>query len=54
MFGGDVVTELPELVDEVTGTVLAATTIRARESLRIGRARRGNWAGVLGVAALAG
>jgi glucokinase len=54
VFGGDVVTGLPELVDEVTGTVLAATTIRARESLRIERARLGDWAGVLGVAALAG
>jgi glucokinase len=53
VFGGSLVEALPELVDEVAGAVLAATTPRVRESLRIERARLGDWAAVLGAAALA-
>ncbi len=53
ILGGGVLDGVPELFDELTGGVLAATTILARESLRIERARLGDWAGVLGAAALA-
>jgi glucokinase len=53
ILGGEVVEEVPELFDEVTGGVLLATTSLARESLRIERARLGEWASVLGVAELA-
>jgi glucokinase len=53
VFGGGVIEALPELVDEVAGGVMRATTILARESLRIERARLGDWGGVLGAAALA-
>jgi glucokinase len=53
LFGGSLVEALPELVDEVAGAVLAATTAGVRESLRIERARLGDWAAVLGAAALA-
>ena len=53
VFGGALVEALPELVDEVAGVVLAATTPCVRESLRIERARLGGWAAVLGAAALA-
>jgi glucokinase len=52
VFGGSLVEALPELIDEVAGVVLAATTPRVRESLRIERARLGDWAAVLGAAAL--
>jgi glucokinase len=53
VLGGGVVENVPELFDEVTGGVLLATTVLARDSLRIERARLGEWAGVLGAAALA-
>ncbi len=51
--GGGVVDNVPELLDELTGGLMAATTILARDSLRIERGRLGEWAGVLGSAALA-
>jgi len=53
ILGGGVFDGVPELFDDLTGAVLAATTILARESLRIERARLGEWAGVLGAASLA-
>jgi glucokinase len=53
VLGGGVIDALPELFDEVAGGVLMATTILARDSIRIDRARLGQWAGVLGAAALA-
>jgi len=52
ILGGGVFDGVPELFDDLTGAVLAATTILARESLRIEHARLGEWAGVLGAAAL--
>ena len=54
VLGGAVLDDVPELVEEITGGVMAATSARARESLRIERARLGEWAGVLGAAALGG
>ncbi len=53
VLGGGVIEALPELFDDVAGGVLMATTVLARESLRIERARLGQWAGVLGAASLA-
>ena len=53
VLGGGVFEALPELVDEVTGGVLRATTQLARGSLTIERARLGQWAGVFGAASLA-
>jgi glucokinase len=53
VLGGGVIEALPELFDDVAGGVLTATTMLARESVRIERARLGQWAGVLGAAALA-
>jgi glucokinase len=53
VLGGGVFEALPELVDEVTGGVLRATTQLARGSLTIERARLGQWAGVFGAAFLA-
>ena len=53
VLGGGVVDNVPELLDELTGGLMAATTILARDSLRIERGRLGEWAGVLGSAALA-
>ncbi|HZF04934.1 MAG TPA: hypothetical protein VE932_11455, partial [Patescibacteria group bacterium] len=44
---------LPELFDGVAGGILKATTELARGSLSIEHARLGDWAGVLGAAALA-
>jgi glucokinase len=54
VLGGGVFEALPELVDELTGGILRATTQLARGSLTIERARLGQWAGVLGAAALGG
>lgn len=54
VLGGGVFEALPELVDQVAGGVLRATTQLARGSLAIERARLGRWAGVLGAASLAG
>jgi glucokinase len=53
VLGGGVIDALPELVDDVASGALLATTVLARESVRIERARLGQWAGVLGAAALA-
>ena len=53
VLGGGVIEALPELADDVAGGALMATTKLARESVRIERARLGQWAGVLGAAALA-
>ena len=52
ILGGGVFDGVPELFDDLTGGVLAGTTILARESLRIEHARLAGWAGVLGAAAL--
>ena len=53
VLGGGLLDEVPELFDEITGGMLAATTVLARDGLRIERTRLGEWAGVLGAAALA-
>lgn len=53
IMGGGVIESLPELFDDVASGVLRSTTILARESLKIERARLGEWSGVLGAAALA-
>lgn len=53
ILGGGVIESLPELFEDVRGGVLRSTTILARESLKIERARLGAWSGVLGAAALA-
>jgi glucokinase len=53
ILGGGVIESLPELFDDVASGVLRSTTILARESLKIERARLGEWSGVLGAAALA-
>ncbi|HET7340249.1 MAG TPA: ROK family protein [Methylomirabilota bacterium] len=53
ILGGGVMDNVPELFDDVTGGVLLATTILARDSLRIEHARLGDWGGVLGAADLA-
>jgi glucokinase len=53
ILGGGVIESLPELFEDVAGGVLVSTTILARESLKIERARLGEWSGVLGAAALA-
>jgi glucokinase len=53
VLGGGVIDSVPELFDDVAAGVLASTTILARESLQIERARLGTWSGVLGAASLA-
>jgi glucokinase len=53
VLGGGVIESVPELFDDVAAGVLASTTILARESLKIERARLGAWSGVLGAASLA-
>jgi glucokinase len=53
ILGGGVIESLPELFDDVASGVLRSTTILARDSLKIERARLGEWSGVLGAAALA-
>jgi glucokinase len=53
ILGGGLFEALPELFDGVAGGILMATTELARGSLSIERARLGDWAGVLGAAALA-
>lgn len=50
ILGGAVFDGVPQLFDDLTGGILAATTVLARDSLRIERARLGEWAGVLGAA----
>jgi glucokinase len=53
ILGGGLFEALPELFDAVAGGILKATTELARGSLSVERARLGDWAGVLGAAALA-
>lgn len=53
VLGGGVIESLPALFDTVAAGVMTAATVLARESLRIDRARLGDWSGVLGAAALA-
>jgi glucokinase len=53
ILGGGLFEALPELFDAVAGGILVDTTELARGSLSIERARLGDWAGVLGAAALA-
>jgi glucokinase len=53
ILGGGLIESLPELFDGVAGGILKSTTELARGALAIERARLGDWAGVLGVAALA-
>ena len=52
VLGGDVLDGVPELFDELTGGILAGTTVLGRESLRIEHSRLGEWAGVLGAAGI--
>lgn len=53
VLGGGVIERQPALFDRVADGVTRATTVLARRSLRIARARLGDWAGVLGAASLA-
>ena len=53
LFGGGVIETVPKLMDVVSRGVMELTTVLARRSLRIDRARLGNWTGVVGAAALA-
>jgi glucokinase len=53
ILGGGLFESLPELFEAVSGGVLVGTTAIAREALSIEHARLGDWAGVLGSAALA-
>jgi glucokinase len=53
VLGGGLFEAVPELFDAVAGGILKSTTELARGSLSIERARLGDWAGVLGAAALA-
>ena len=53
ILGGGLFEALPELFDGVAGGILMGTTELARRSLAIEHARLGDWAGVLGAAALA-
>ncbi len=54
IFGGGVIETVPELAELAGAGVMELTTVLARRSLRIDRARLGNWSGVVGAAALAG
>ena len=54
LFGGGVIDSVPKLADVAGAAILEHTTVLARRSLTIGRARLGNWSGVVGAAALAG
>ncbi|MBI1736312.1 MAG: ROK family protein [Candidatus Rokubacteria bacterium] len=54
VFGGGVVETVPALLEVAVPDLLARTTVLARASLRIERARLGDWSGVVGAAALAG
>jgi len=53
ILGGGLFEALPELFERVAGGILKATTELARASVSVERARLGDWAGVLGAAALA-
>ena len=52
VLGGGVVESVPALFEAVTWGVPPLTTRLARESLRIERARLGDWSGVVGAGAL--
>ena len=52
VLGGGVLESVPRLFDVVADGVLRLTTIMARASLRIDRARLGDWSGVVGAALL--
>ena len=54
IFGGGVLETVPKLADLASAGIMELTTVLARRSLRIDRARLGNWSGVVGAAALAG
>jgi glucokinase len=54
VFGGGVIESVPTLGAVASQGVLARTTIGARASLRVERARLGDWSGAIGAAALAG
>lgn len=53
VLGGGVIETVPALFDTVARDALELTTVLARRSLRIERARLGDWSGVVGAAALA-
>jgi glucokinase len=53
VLGGGVVEAVPRLFESVADGVLRLTTIMARASLRVDRARLGDWSGVVGAGLLA-
>jgi glucokinase len=53
VLGGGVIESVPALFESVATGVPAATTVLAREVLKVERARLGDWSGVVGAAALA-
>lgn len=53
VLGGGVVEAVPALLDAVAREVSRLTSLMARRTLRIERARLGDWSGVVGAAALA-
>jgi glucokinase len=53
VLGGGVVETVPGLLQTLADGVMRVTTVLARGSLRIERARLGDWSGVVGAAALA-
>ena len=53
VLGGGVIETVPSLMDRATTGLMAATTLLARQVLRVERAQLGDWSGVIGAAALA-
>ena len=53
VLGGGVIESVPTLFERAASGVRAATTLLARQALRVERARLGDWSGVVGAAALA-
>lgn len=53
VFGGGVVESVPALLDAAVPALLARTTVLARASIAVERAKLGEWSGVVGAAALA-
>jgi glucokinase len=53
VLGGGVIETVPSLFGIIAEGVSARTTVLARRSLRVERAKLGDWSGVVGVAALA-
>jgi glucokinase len=53
VFGGGVIESVPAILDAAVPGLLARTTVLARASISIERARLGDWSGVVGAAALA-